>query len=115
MMNVSSIPFTELLTTKEYNDSNSVVMTGLSLDGSEDWPLFDDFLANRAKFSSGKRLIAAYRITGNIKGEDGRTDYLLVFDNPETQFNPIARMTIDGLKWLSDFVVNYKSDYIAEE
>ena len=113
-MYISTIPFDELLTTKKFSDSNSAVMTGLKLDGTEDWSDFDDFLANRAKFSSGKHLIAAYRITGNIKGEDGRTDYLFVFDNPETQFNPIARMNINGLKWLSDFIVSYKSDYIAE-
>lgn len=114
-MNISTIPFTELLEAREYNDSNSAVFTGVKLDGTEDWSAFNDFLANRAKFSQGKNIIAAMRITGNLKGEDGRTDYLFVFDHPEKQFNPMARMTIDGLKWLSDYLVNYKTDYIPEE
>ena len=56
----------------------------------------------------------AFTLFGNVEGENGRTDLVMIF-NPEVKIE-IGRMAIWRLQtgymsWVSDFVVNYRSDY----
>ena len=51
-------------------------------------------------------------IAGNVKGDEGRYDIMLTISGKGI-INPIVRLQVDGLKWLSDFVDNYREDYIA--
>lgn len=113
-MKTETILFEELMTSNKYNNSNSAVIVATIFAEDEDWNLVNDFLANQLRFSNGKNLIGVHRITGNIKGDEGRTDYLLEFDNEQVQFNPIARLRFPDIKWTDDFIDNYKYDFIEE-
>lgn len=105
----STIHFSEL---SSFNDSNSLVATALELNESD---LIDvnNFFANTVGLSEGKNLIGAYRILDNVLGDDGRTDWLFVFDNENVQFNPMKRLAVcSWVKWTSDFIDNFSKDYI---
>ena len=105
---VSEINFSKL---KDYDDSTSAVLTGIDFENGFNFKEVDDFLSNELGFSKGKNLTGVYRIMGNVLGADGRKDWLLTFDNPSKQFNYLARLRFDGLKWTSDFVDNYAHQY----
>lgn len=113
-MKTNAISFEELMTSDKYNNSNSAVIVATIFSENEDWKEVNDYLANELRFSTGKNLIGVHRITGNLKGDEGRTDYLLEFDNEQVQFNPIARLCFPDIKWTSDFIDNYKSDFIEQ-
>lgn len=113
-MNTDPIAFEDLMTSDKYNDSNSAVIVATIFNENEDWQSVNDIIANQIGFSKGKNLIGAHRITGNILGDAGRSDYLLEFDNEQVQFNPFARLQFPDIKWVSDFINNYKSDFIEE-
>ena len=113
-MDTTTISFEALMTSDKYNDSNSAVIVATVFDENEDWQSVNDIIANQIGFSKGKNLIGVRRITGNIRGEEGRTDYLLVFDNEDVPFNFIARLRFPDIKWTSNFIDNYKRDYIEE-
>ena len=109
MINRDSISFGEL---SKFNDSNSAVLVAMTLEKDDDITNLNNLLSNEIGFSKGKNLIGVHRITGNVLGDDGRTDWLLEFDNEDVDFNPIARLRCGRyIKWTSDFVVNYKDDY----
>ena len=106
----STIHFSEL---SKYNDSNSIVATALELNKS-DLNDVNNFFANEVGLSKGKNLIGAYRILDNVLGNDGRTDWLFVFDNVNVQFNPMKRLAVGSwVKWTSDFIVNFAEDYAS--
>lgn len=107
-MNTNEVSFSELL---NYNDSNSCVMIAVEFPEGFDFKEVDTFLSEDLGFSTGKNLIGVHFITGNVRGKDGRSDYLLEFDHEEVQFNPIARLKLPDLKWTSDFVNNYRKEY----
>lgn len=107
-MNTTPIAFEELF---GKNDSETAVMIAVKFPEDQDWNEVQEFLSEEIGFSKGKNLIGCRRILGNILGDEGRSDYLLEFDNPSTQFNPIARLRFPDIKWTSDFVVNYAKDY----
>ena len=111
-MKTNVIQFNEL---HKFNDSNSAVMIATLFPEGFDFSEVDKFLSEELGFSKGKNLIGVHFIDGNVKGEDGRKDWLLEFDHEEIQFNPIARLRFPDLKWTSDFLVNFKNDYIEEE
>lgn len=113
-MDTTTISFEDLMTSDKYNDSNSAVIVATLFDENEDWQSVNDFLANQLCFSKGKNLIGVRRITGNVLGNEGRTDNLLVFDNEDVPFNFMARLRFPDIKWTSDFIDNYKKDYIEE-
>ena len=51
------------------------------------------------------------RITGNVKGDDGRKDWLVVFDK-DAKYNCVKRFqTYWKVSWVCDFTVNYRKDY----
>ncbi len=112
-MDTTTISFEDLMTSDKYDNNNSAVIVATIFDDNEDWEAVNNFLANQLCFSKGKNLIGVHRITGNILGDDGRTDYLLVFDNEAMFFNALARLRFPDIKWTSDFIDNYKTDYIA--
>lgn len=108
-MNTVTISFDEL---EKFNDSNSAVLLGIEFEEGDDFSKLKDFLTNELGFSKGKNLIGVHRITGNVKGDDGRHDWLLEFDNEDVQFNYLARLQCaHTLKWTSDFIDNYREDY----
>lgn len=54
------------------------------------------------------------KLTGNVKGEDGRTDYVFLFTDtakPEVGRLAIWRLTFGGISWMDDFVDNFSKDY----
>ena len=109
-MKTNKISFSEL---SDYNDSNSCVMVALLIDDESEVNAINDFLANGLGFSRGKKIIGYHHIEGNVRGKDGRSDYLLEFDHPEIAFNPIARLRFPNLKWTSDFKENFKQDTLS--
>lgn len=113
-MDTTTISFEDLMTSDKFGNSNSAVIVATIFDDNEDWEAVNDFLANQLGFSKGKNLIGVRRITGNVLGDEGRTDNLLVFDNEDVPFNFMARLRFPDIKWTSDFIGNYKKDYIAE-
>ena len=108
-MKTNSISFREL---SDYNDSNSCVILALLINDESEVDVINDFLANELRLSKGKKIIGYHHIEGNVRGKDGRSDYLLEFDRPEIAFNPIARLRFPDIKWTSDFKDNFKEDYI---
>lgn len=110
-MNTNSVKFSEL---EKFNDSNSAVMIATEFPEGFDFSEVDEFLSEQLGFSKGKNLVGIHFIEGNVRGNEGRKDWLLEFDHEEIQFNPLARLKFPDLKWTSDFVVNYKDDYVEE-
>lgn len=108
-MKTNPISFRELT---DYNDNNSCVMLALLINDESEVNIINDFLDNELGFSRGKKIIGYHHIEGNVRGKDGRSDYLLEFDHPEIAFNPIARLRFPDLKWTSDFREIFKQDYI---
>ena len=108
-MKTNSISFEEL---SNYNDCNSCVMVALIINNETEVKAMSDFLANEVGFSKGKNITGYHHIDGNVRGKAGRSDYLLEFDHHEIAFNPIARLRFPDLKWTSDFIDNYKNDYL---
>lgn len=113
-MDTTTISFEDLMTSDKFDNSNSAVIVATIFDDNEDWEAVNDFLANQLGFSKGKNLIGVRRITDNVLGDEGRTDNLLVFDNEDVPFNFMARLRFPDIKWTSDFIDNYKKDYIEE-
>ena len=107
-MTFSTIHFSDL---SKFNDSNSLVATGLELNES-DLSDVNNFFVNEVGLSKGKNLIGAYRILDNVLGDEGRTDWLFVFDNENIEFNPMKRLLVAAsVKWTSDFIDNFADDY----
>lgn len=104
------IKFKELA---NYNDSNSVVWTSLIMR-DEDLSEMDVFFHDLGFIKEDKHLVDWKHISDNVRGDNGRSDILLIFDNPNSQFNPIVRLQLGyELKWTSDFINNYSQDYIS--
>lgn len=53
-------------------------------------------------------------LTGNIKGENGRTDLVMMFDSKKMKIGKLAmwRIRVGSISWVSDFINNYRQDYI---
>lgn len=98
-------------------DSDSFVMMGVKIDTGapegETKKLEDTmnrFFGEESGFvTSGARIKAVLRITGNVKGEDGSHDWLVVLDKG-ADFN-CAKRPMDFIKWVSDYVDNYAGWY----
>ena len=109
-MKTGEIKFSEL---RKFNDKNSVVMIATTFPDGYDFGDVNDFLSVELGFSRGKNLIGVYYISDNVRGKDGRNDWLLEFDHEEVMFNPMARLRFSDLKWTSDFIYNYCKDYLS--
>lgn len=111
-MQFSSI--VESLQNGTLNDNNSFVITGLLLDADE-ISLVESFLRDEVNFLPAEMSITgAAAIKGNVREHTGdyRHDIIFFTDN-QGSLNPMARLRIAqmGVKWTSDFVDNYRSDY----
>jgi hypothetical protein len=56
----------------------------------------------------------AAKITGNVLGEDGRTDLVLIFNKDvDMHVGKLAmwRLAFRDVSWMDDFVVNFRKDY----
>ena len=111
-MDFSSI--VESLQNGTLNDNNSFVIVGLLLEES-DLPAVESFLRDEVHFLPAEMSITgAASIKGNVREETGdyRHDIIFFTDN-QGSLDPMARLRLSqmGVKWTSDFVVNYRSDY----
>lgn len=111
-MDFSSI--VESLQNGTLNDNNSFVIVGLLLEESE-LPLVESFLRDEMNFLPAEMSITgAAAIKGNVREETGdyRHDIIFFTDN-QGSLDPMVRLRLSrmGVKWTSDFVVNYRPDY----
>ena len=56
----------------------------------------------------------AFKLTGNVLGNEGRTDLALIFDkNTKVNIGKLAmwRISVGSCSWIDDFIVNYAKDY----
>ena len=61
----------------------------------------------------GTEVVDILKIVENVKGDEGRMDMLIVLNN--FGVNPVVRTyKCPDIKWIEDFVVNFKDDYITE-
>lgn len=108
--NMKEIEFKDL---KNYNDNNSVVLLGMEATVED----VNKFFKEVKFFTNGKECVELAHLSDNVKGDDGRYD-LLVITNEEGSFNPIVRLMLNHggvpVKWTSDFIDNYKEDYISQ-
>lgn len=98
-------------------DHDCVVMMGVTIDTEapegETKKLEDTmnkFFGEESGFvTSGAKIKSVLRITGNVKGEDGSHDWLLVFDK-DPAFNCVRR-PMSFIKWVCDYADNYADWY----
>lgn len=110
-MNIGTIKFEDLTNVKEFG----IIVTGAGgniqewIDGIDGLLKENDIVdKNVPTFSS------CSVISENNRGEDGRTDILLMF-NIDCKVNvgklAIWRISFGSVCWIEDFIVNYKKDY----
>ena len=105
---LESIPFSEV---RGLKDVETMVWTGLLLKKAE-LPEVEAFLKEKGLLSAGT-LVDAKNISGNVdEDKDHRIDVVLFFKDAVFG-NPVVRLFMDGLKWTSDFVVNFRDDYVS--
>lgn len=92
----------------ELNDSNSFIWTALTFDPKDKGPI-EEWMKEIGFMPKEATILTMGKLEGNIKGDKGRSD--VVFVTTPTAFHPIKRLSIDGLKWTSDFIDNYGPDY----
>lgn len=109
---IKPIRFAEL---KQYNDSNSIVLCAITMRADE-IPELDKFLHETGLLPETKKVSGVCHLSDNVLGEDGRSDLLVELEG-DGEVNPMVRikMCMMGMsvKWTSDFIDNYKNDYIS--
>lgn len=95
-------------------DKNSCVVLGIEARESDDMKELQDdateFFQSTGFVTNDAYVVRMLRVTGNVKGDDGRWDWVVVFDK-DPEFNYVARLHTPDTKWICDFVVNYEKDY----
>ena len=98
------------------DDVDSCVLIGLEFGDYINKPdmveeiLLDDF-KDCGFVTADVRITHVLRITGNVKGDEGRADWLVVFDG-DAEYNCLKRfLTNWRVGWVCDFIVNYRKDY----
>lgn len=93
-----------------------VVATGLSIDDmAETLSQMNEHFAESKLLLNGCKIVSIEKIGQNIKGDAGRTDWLLELSTSVADVSPLKRiMDWPWVKWLEDFIANYKDDYIQE-
>ena len=109
------IHFQEILTGLEdrsLNDVNNLVWLGCtaSMTEAED---ITNWFREIGLIEQDAEVVNIQHILGNVLGEKGRYDIMLTITGKGI-INPIVRLQADGLRWLSDFVSNYRRDYLAD-
>ena len=105
---MKEITFAEL---KNFNDSNSSVIVGVTPDCSPEE--IDDFFHEAGFYNDDQHCVELYHLSDNVRGSEGRSD-ILVAHSGGAPGNPMARLRHTSmLKWTSDFIDNYAGDYIS--
>jgi len=113
-MKIKNITFEEL---QELNKNKEFGIVVLGAGGNfKDWVVGIAKVLKDEKIAEGKDVFTdAAKLTGNKKGDNGRTDLVLLF-NPKCKLNieklAIWRIKFGDVSWIEDFVVNYRKDYI---
>ena len=100
-------------------DGNSCMMVGISIDVNSDSPedvgnTLEQGLHDCGFVTTDAKPSALLRVTGNVKGDEGRWDWVIVFDK-DPKFNCIRRFqTPWPIKWISDFIDNYAGDFVCD-
>ena len=97
-------------------DKNSCVIMGLSIKAPDMEELQNDateFFQSTGFVTNDAYVVRMLRVTGNVKGDDGRWDWVVIFDK-DPEFNCVARLHTPDTKWICDFVVNYEKDYFYD-
>jgi hypothetical protein len=110
---MNAIKFGDL---ENINDSEYLIMMSL-LVNEENYQATVDIMNEQFRefglIGPNDEVIKLSFVTGNVLGEEGRSDWLLQFSE-RTTINPIKRLMISDLKWVSDFIVNNRQDYSDE-
>ena len=112
MKNIKTVDFKDV---ENYNDGNTIVWTALALKGEDGDVLKKEmtkFFTEEGFFLNGTEIIEICKIGGNVKGNRGRSDALLVLN--QFDVNCLKRFAFDGLTWTEDFVVKYAKDFGVE-
>lgn len=117
-MTLGKISFTDL---KNGNfdfeaDKNSCVILGLSIKAPDMRELQNDatkFFKSTGFVTNDAYVVRMLRVTGNVIGDEGRWDWVVVW-NKDPEFNYVARLNTPDTKWICDFVDNYQRDYNYE-
>ena len=99
------------------DDSNSCVMMGVlfNTDAPEDEvqkmeeKIIEYFRKDIGFVTKDVKIDALLRITGNVEGENGSHDWVIIFSG-DPCFNVINR-PMSWVKWISDYTVNYAEWY----
>jgi len=99
---------------KNYNDSNSVVLCGIIPDCEP--ADVEEFFHKTGFTTESKKVTELRHLSDNVKGDEGRSDILVIMSE-EGSCNPFVRIQLSqggpSIKWTSDFIDNYKQDYIS--
>ena len=117
---MKTIHFSQLA---ELNNQTHVAFTGLKIDDTSEQGINDlkaeanALFEELGIFKDGVAVSDILYITGNALGDEGRHDYVFELTNGSiANISPQARIRqMPDLKWLDDFIVNYKDDYFVEE
>lgn len=99
------------------DDVNSCVLVGLDFGDAINNPdsaaetLLEDYIECGFVTDPDVKITHVLRITGNVKGDAGRKDWVVVFDS-DPKYNCVKRLQAYWkTSWICDFVVNYREDY----
>ena len=112
MSNISFKELNEGLANKKYNDVNNPVWMALTAS-TDDLKDMTEWFREIGLISEEDSVIDIQKITGNVLGDEGRTDMMLTISGKGI-INPAVRLMVSDLKWASDFVSNCANDYFAE-
>lgn len=107
--NISFVELQDKLSNGEINDVNNPVWMALTAS-RDDLQGITEWFREIGLIDPNDCVDDIILITGNCLGTQGRTDMLLSITGRGI-INPIVRMQVDGLKWTSDFIHNYRKDY----
>jgi len=79
---------------------------------------FSDLLTKEGIVTGAPVFSAAMKLTGNVEGDEGRTDLALIFNaDAEISLGKLAmwRLRVGHVSWIDDFIDNYGKDYGYEK
>ena len=110
---MKEIKFSDL---SQYNDCNSIIITGIDIDGLSTEEIDGIFHENLGLLPENKHVTDIAHLSDNVLCEDGRTDILFELSGDGTAY-PMVRLMLRqqglGVMWTSDFIDNYRNDYIS--
>lgn len=94
-----------------FRDLNKYIGNGVIFMGITD---SDDFTPEAVtdlfeNFEWHNKVVEIRKVEENVLGDEGRTDWLCIFDGAINGIRPMPLM--QDVKWIEDFIDNYKGDY----